>query len=58
MTFHRLMIAAALFLAAVCLRIYLPEAAQAALPAVQELIDEDSFAVPLPQEALDWLDWR
>lgn len=57
MTYHRLMIAAALFLAATCLKIYLPQQGGQALEAVQALIDEQSFALPLPEEALAWLDW-
>lgn len=58
MTFHRLMIAAALFLAAVGLRLYLPETAEETLPAVQALIDEEDFVLTLPEEAVAWLDWR
>ena len=57
MTFHRSMIAAAVFLAATCLRIYLPEQAEQTLRAAQQLIDEQTFALPLPEEALAWLDW-
>ena len=58
MTFHRLMIAAALFLAATCLKIYLPGVVRDALPAVRELIDRESFALPVPQEAIQWLAWN
>lgn len=58
MTYHRLMIAAALFLAATCLKIYVPDAAEQTIPALQELIEEETFALPLPQEAIAWLDWR
>lgn len=57
MTYHRLMIAAALFLAATCLKIYLPRQSEQTLGAVRELIDEQTFALPLPEEALAWLDW-
>ena len=57
MTFHRALIAAALFLAATCLKIYLPDTAAETLPAMQELIEGESFALPLPQEAIQWLDW-
>ena len=57
MTFHRLMIAAALFLAATCLKIYLPEQSEQTLGAVRALVDEQTFALPLPEEALAWLDW-
>ena len=56
MTFHRLMIAAALLLAAVGLKIYLPEAAGVTLSAVQALINEQTLAIP--QEAVAWMDWR
>ena len=56
MTFHRLMIAAALLLAAVGLKLYLPEAAAVTLPAVQTLIDEQTLAIP--REAVAWMDWR
>ena len=58
MTFQRLMIAAALFLTATCVKIYMPGQAEPALDAVQALIDTDSFALPLPQEAIQWLDWN
>ena len=58
MTYHRLMIAAALLLAAIGLRLYLPETAEQTLPAVQELIDEQELVLTLPEEAARWLDWR
>ena len=32
--------------------------AEAVLPAVQTQIEEESVVLPLPQEALTWLDWR
>ncbi len=57
MTYHRLMIAAALFLAATCLKIYLPEQGAPALAAVRQTIDADAFALPLPEGAIAWLDW-
>lgn len=58
MTYHRLLIAASLLLAAIGLRLYLPETAEQTLPAVQELIDEEDFVLRLPAEAAAWLDWR
>ncbi len=58
MTFHRLMIASALFLAAICLKITVPEQAGEMLAAVQARMDAESFALPLPEEALQWLDWN
>ncbi len=57
MTYHRLMIACALFAAAVCLRLYLPEAAEEAAPAIQELVSEEEYSLWLPEEAAVWLDW-
>ena len=56
MTFRRLMAAAALFLAATCVKIYMPEQAERALPTIREMIDGDDFALPLPDEALRWLE--
>ena len=58
MTYHRSLAAAAIFLAATCLKIYLPDVVEDALPAVCALIDRDSFALPLPEEAYIWLDWN
>ena len=58
MTYHRLMIAAALFLAAVWLKIAVPEQAGEMLDAVQVRMDTESFAIPLPEEALKWLGWN
>ncbi len=57
MTFHRLMIACALFLAAAGLRLYLPETAEAAMADVRELIDQEEYVLWLPEEAGPWLDW-
>ena len=56
MSYTRLAVAAALFLAATCGKIYLPERAEEPIAAVQELIDRDGFALPLPEEAATWLD--
>ena len=56
MNYLRLMIAAALFLGATCAKIYVPERAEEPIAAVQALIDRDSFSLPLPEEALAWLD--
>ena len=56
MTGTRALIAAALFLAAVCARICWPPA-EDLLPAVRERIDRNTFALPLPAEAAAWLDW-
>ena len=56
MTFHRLMIGAALLLAALSLRVYLPEETRPAIAAVQQLIGEDEYA--LPEEAVAWMPWR
>ena len=58
MTYHRSLAAAAIFLAATCLKIYLPGVVEDARPAVRELIDRESVALPLPQEAIQWLDWN
>ena len=55
MSYPRLFIAAALFLAAACAKTYLPQRAEAPIAAVQELIDRDGFALPLPEEAVVWL---
>ena len=55
MSYPRLMIAAALFLAAACAKTYLPEWAEAPIAAVQEMVDRDGFALPLPEEAAVWL---
>ena len=56
MTYHRLMIAAALLLAVVLLRVYLPEAGAETVRQVQAIIGEQTLA--LPQEAVSWADWR
>ena len=56
MTFHRLMIAAALLAAAAAMKVYLPGVSALALPAVQQLISEQEYA--LPREAVAWMDWR
>ena len=56
MTGTRALIAAVLFLAAVCARICWPPA-EDLLPAVREQIDRNTFALPLPAEAAAWLDW-
>lgn len=56
MTFHRAMIAAALFLAAAAMKMYLPAESAVVLPAAQRLISAQEYA--LPREAIEWLDWR
>ena len=55
MTLHRLMVAAALFAAAVGLRLYLPETGAETVRAVQALVSEQRLAVP--REAVGWMDW-
>ena len=56
MTYHRLMIAAALLLAAVLLRVYLPETGAETVRQMQALAAEQTLA--LPREAVAWMDWR
>ena len=56
MTYHRLMIAAALLLAALGLRVYVPAESEHMLAAVQQLIGENEYV--LPGEAVAWMDWR
>ncbi len=56
MNYVRLLIAAALFLGAVCAKVYIPDRVEGPIAAVREMIDRDSFALPLPEEALAWVD--
>ena len=55
MTFRRTLIAAALFLIATYLNLYLPAFSQKALPEMCTWIDAQTLALPLPEEALEWL---
>ena len=54
---RRIIIAAVIFLAAVYMKYCLPTLAQAAAPAMGEVMDGEELAVPLPTEVVAWLGW-
>ena len=55
---RRLIIAAIIFLAAAYMKYFLPAWAEAAMPALREVLDGDGPALPLPGEVAAWLGWN
>lgn len=53
----RVLAAAALFGAVVYLKIFLPGFSEEFVPLMQTWLDLEQVAVPLPAEAMAWLDW-
>ena len=57
MSCHRLAVAAALFLIATYLKLFLPAYGERVEPRLWELMERDTIVLPLPEEAASWLDW-
>ena len=57
-SYRRVIVAAAIFLAAVYMKCCLPTLAEAAGPAMREIMDGEGLALPLPAEVAAWLDWN
>ena len=57
MSFRRAAIAAAVFLIATYLKLFLPAYSLHIEPRLWAWMDRESFVLRLPEEAVSWLDW-
>lgn len=53
----RILASAALFGAVIYLKLCLPGFSEEFLPLLQNWLDLEQVAIPLPAEAMAWLDW-
>lgn len=57
MTLRQIFIAAALLLAAVYLKMFLPAHAEDFVPAVQQVLAEEQAVIYMPEDWMTWIHW-